>query len=414
MTDCGWAPTIEQGETLYSWCATVHRLSGNRSSARTASAVTGVAHAARYHEVPPSLSKLRQVMAEIRTEMDMVREHTTVGFYFPFAPREPGGGASIRLHGKRRLTGVSRTLTFRTPLRWCSSCCEEDRLAVGRSYWHVLHQLPGVLTCPEHGAALNCLRPTGKCWLLPDEINPEYAACDQAGIDAAQTLTAVTAAAFKEQQLDASALRAAAVYTLREQGVITSQSRTSHASLEDWFVASSTGKLCGNQATGLSRLASGSWIAPMLWRQRRSHALLWVVLWSALCPTGSLAARRFSDAGRGRIASQNGQYLLPFKDLVSTTPPHLKGVALSACTYRQACAANGVSFGSLGAWLEKDFKLREIRKVQSNERRVDRMNRLIAKQGVAALTEADKRWIKLHDVACFSQLALSGRQLPLF
>ncbi|MES1264680.1 MAG: TniQ family protein, partial [Variovorax sp.] len=38
--------------------------------------------------------------------------------------------------------------------RFCSSCVREDLLMHGESYWHLSHQLPGVLACVRHGRAL--------------------------------------------------------------------------------------------------------------------------------------------------------------------------------------------------------------------------------------------------------------------
>lgn len=36
----------------------------------------------------------------------------------------------------------------------CSSCIREDLVMYGESYWHLSHQLPGVLACVRHGCAL--------------------------------------------------------------------------------------------------------------------------------------------------------------------------------------------------------------------------------------------------------------------
>jgi hypothetical protein len=35
-------------------------------------------------------------------------------------------------------------------LRYCLYCAEEDKNEFGETYWHRLHQLPGVLVCPDH------------------------------------------------------------------------------------------------------------------------------------------------------------------------------------------------------------------------------------------------------------------------
>lgn len=38
--------------------------------------------------------------------------------------------------------------------KYCAACMREDRIDYGESYWHLSHQLPGVLACTRHGQAL--------------------------------------------------------------------------------------------------------------------------------------------------------------------------------------------------------------------------------------------------------------------
>lgn len=39
-------------------------------------------------------------------------------------------------------------------LRYCPVCAKEDRKRYGETYWHRVHQMPGICVCPEHGCYL--------------------------------------------------------------------------------------------------------------------------------------------------------------------------------------------------------------------------------------------------------------------
>lgn len=40
--------------------------------------------------------------------------------------------------------------------KFCAACVRDDLIMHGESYWHLSHQLPGVLFCTRHGQALRC------------------------------------------------------------------------------------------------------------------------------------------------------------------------------------------------------------------------------------------------------------------
>ena len=54
-------------------------------------------------------------------------------------------------HGRLAAAKVS----FGHQLKCCPRCVELDEDNHGVAYWHTVHQLPGVLVCPEHGLVLN-------------------------------------------------------------------------------------------------------------------------------------------------------------------------------------------------------------------------------------------------------------------
>jgi hypothetical protein len=45
-------------------------------------------------------------------------------------------------------------LKMPTHLRFCPSCVEQDKANFGETYWHRIHQIPGVEVCPHHATFL--------------------------------------------------------------------------------------------------------------------------------------------------------------------------------------------------------------------------------------------------------------------
>ena len=53
-----------------------------------------------------------------------------------------------------QIAGVNCQICQQDYLRFCPSCIKEDTLTYGESYWHRLHQVPGVIFCPVHNEIL--------------------------------------------------------------------------------------------------------------------------------------------------------------------------------------------------------------------------------------------------------------------
>lgn len=91
---------------------------------------------------------------------EIIYQHTHFPFYAPFLPQ---GRASrvldvMRDEGDNRVAeriGISADrLKMPIRLRFCPSCVKQDREKVGETYWHRVHQLPGVEVCPHHAVFL--------------------------------------------------------------------------------------------------------------------------------------------------------------------------------------------------------------------------------------------------------------------
>ena len=92
---------------------------------------------------------------------ELIYRHTHYPFHAPFLP--PGRALLVRNTmkegGHNRVTeriGLSADRLERpTYLRFCPSCVKEDRVNFRETYWHRIHQLPGVEVCPHHAVFLD-------------------------------------------------------------------------------------------------------------------------------------------------------------------------------------------------------------------------------------------------------------------
>lgn len=86
----------------------------------------------------------------------IIDEHTLLPFVAPFLPvtrvqqirtamEQTYRGNLLQLAGLR-----GRQVKLSPYLRYCPACVVADRQKYGETYWHRLHQMPGVLVCPIH------------------------------------------------------------------------------------------------------------------------------------------------------------------------------------------------------------------------------------------------------------------------
>jgi hypothetical protein len=72
-------PALQADETIYSWCATAHVMSGWPSTERWSSARLGMAHGARQHDFQSYLPHLVSRHLPELTLVDAIRSHTMAG-----------------------------------------------------------------------------------------------------------------------------------------------------------------------------------------------------------------------------------------------------------------------------------------------------------------------------------------------
>jgi hypothetical protein len=120
----------------------------------------------------------------------LIYDHTLFPYYAPFLPED----RRDRIYRQMRSgdgTGLTARLGLLTshipPYRWlryCPECVKSDRDRFGETYWHRLHQAPGVAVCPVHATILSestVARPPGPDMYLSAErtvesVAPRFAA----------------------------------------------------------------------------------------------------------------------------------------------------------------------------------------------------------------------------------------------
>lgn len=89
----------------------------------------------------------------------VIEKHTLFPYYGRFLQKERRQKAFQSLVGLqgdyRNLMPIPKSRTGQKRyLRYCPACASEDRERYGCTYWHRVHQLPGVSVCPAHGIYL--------------------------------------------------------------------------------------------------------------------------------------------------------------------------------------------------------------------------------------------------------------------
>lgn len=178
-------PGIQASETLYSWCARFHRLSGYSRPRSTSQILFGHPSIGLHHDFPGRLDHLKAGTREmLGTTTDIILRRTQFGLFAPFLSEaarsslieamRTGSGSIVR----RRL-GIFRSgLGTSTPLKACRQCIDEDRATTPTSWWRMEHQWLPTWICLRHGEVLmrapcHCYAPYPRDWHLPDEISPD-------------------------------------------------------------------------------------------------------------------------------------------------------------------------------------------------------------------------------------------------
>lgn len=90
---------------------------------------------------------------------DVILKHTMFPYYGRFLNKERRNQAFqalVKMQGNyHNLLPMQKSKDGRKRhLRYCPVCVKEDREKFGETYWHRVHQMPGIEVCPKHGCHL--------------------------------------------------------------------------------------------------------------------------------------------------------------------------------------------------------------------------------------------------------------------
>lgn len=178
-------PRLLQDESLYSWCARFHRLSGNTRARETSDELFGHSTAGLRPDFPTQLYQFQQrTQHQIAAAEELIFQHTQLALYRPFLSPADLQSISHQMvsSGNRSIhqrLGLSRSGFGSThSLRICPECSLADQSIVPTSYWRTEHQWISVWFCLKHQVMLREFLPPShrgilEDWYLPNQIERE-------------------------------------------------------------------------------------------------------------------------------------------------------------------------------------------------------------------------------------------------
>lgn len=375
MTRRTFLPQLQEDETIYSWCAAAHAMSGWRSAQGWSEAMLGAAHGPRQLDLPAYLPVLLNGALPRLTLEQALRRHSTAGMFLPFVKatmmarlRERGGAPHAAWPDppqlmRKALFCHSRTLSWKPELRYCPECALADVARIGRAYWHAPHQWPVSRYCTAHLMPLMPSHASTKTWHQPPtSVNNAGTICPRSGnASISMVIQCVATAVSLLDTINTKALRAAALLRLKHLGVIHSMHAVRHARLHAWYRAQPVADWCADGRSSLAALADPDWIPKLLWKRTQDHPIRWIVMWSALeWADGETAAKALRDAVHGLTSDEDGQ--LPLFDGEGGAPPGGFSPAPTAfrlaleteTSYATLMARVSASRSDIVRWLEAD------------------------------------------------------------
>ncbi len=174
-------PDLIDGETLFSWAARYHRLSGGVLARESSYRLFGDVQAGLRHDFPANLDRLAQITGNTLGDIeDIANNRTLLAYFAPFLDQERYRSvlAQMLSHCVSKLKPTLGILASRMgaihPLKACRACMHADMRAFGVTLWHIEHQFPAVLVCRHHGEPLDAFQ-SGELkslrrFLLPEDV----------------------------------------------------------------------------------------------------------------------------------------------------------------------------------------------------------------------------------------------------
>lgn len=364
-------PNALPGETLFSICARFHRLSAIKRPALTSMLLMGNSRAASKKCVPAGLGLLVQTVPDVFGSVPrLLQEHTHGALYLRFMQKDQQhrctSACTASFHQRERLPfgWASSKFEVQHPLRFCRSCSASDQDLFGTTYWHLEHQLPGILICAKHMEALriDVRNIRQNRWYLPDissqltsaifrEQHAEGLACLA---DTVQSMCGPTRANLE-------ALRTLVCTQLEQIGIAQASRAINESKLRNWI--SSIFNRLGSPVL-LDSAGSSVWpdaVAGILGKRLAHHPLRWAFLIAGLRLEGALPVPFY------QAMNKECQIALPgFKNPETPTSPDIAFEAVEdGASIQEICMRLQTTRSVVERW----FKNPAVHKVWISARR---------------------------------------------
>lgn len=155
-------PVPYKDELLYSVLARYHVRSGNVSIKATQKDIYGTDSVTAIMDLPSHIYRIMENLpvGHHYTSEYLITNHTLYPFYAAFLPSERAAKIKESMIGDNggsiynRIGQMASSVKFNQYFKFCPQCADEEMYNLGELYWHRIHQIPGVLVCPEHKTPL--------------------------------------------------------------------------------------------------------------------------------------------------------------------------------------------------------------------------------------------------------------------
>ncbi|MFT4413449.1 TnsD family Tn7-like transposition protein [Bacillus sp. UMB0728] len=155
-------PVPYKDELLYSVLARYHVRSGNVSIKATQKDIYGIDSITAIMDLPSHIFRIMENLpvGHRYTSEYLITNHTLYPFYAAFLPVGHAAKVKESMIGDtggsiyNRIGLMASSVKFNQYFKFCPKCANEEMYNLGELYWHRIHQIPGVLVCPEHNIPL--------------------------------------------------------------------------------------------------------------------------------------------------------------------------------------------------------------------------------------------------------------------
>lgn len=152
-----------EDELLYSVLGRYHIRSGNTSIKATLQDIFGKTTVTAVADLPSHTDRIIDNMPignQYTADM-LMDKHTLYPFYAAFIPAEQAEKIKEYMKGEKggsiynKIGLMASGISLNQKFKFCPQCIREDMERYGELYWHRIHQIPGILICPEHKVPLH-------------------------------------------------------------------------------------------------------------------------------------------------------------------------------------------------------------------------------------------------------------------